>query len=204
MVAQVAILSCSVLSVEQAVAQSNGARGNDIAPPGYEWFSCKSSIECFFLVPSGWSFEQLATTGRSGSRFKSGQPATNVYKYQILKERHGRKLPPRISINILQNAESRTGLPPRRHMELFMEDLEKSAKVLETWKNSSGTLISTAATSLHYGKNKAPIKKFNLLIANVQTGTLYVMSFESQPDYWESDWSIVEQVFSRIRLDEDA
>ena len=193
------LLLAALLSLSSVHVVAKGG-GHDLAPPGYEWFSCQSSLDCYFLVPSGWSFERL--TGGSGK--SSGQGSANVFKYQILKEHHGRKLPPRIHINVLQNAESRTGLPPQRHMELFMADLSRSSKVLETWKNRSGPLISTAATSLHYGKNKVPVKKFNLLIANTETGTLYVMSFESLPDHWEGDWSVVEQVFARIRLDEGA
>ncbi|MTI12840.1 hypothetical protein [Sansalvadorimonas verongulae] len=194
------LLLAALLSLLSAQTVANGAGGYDLAPPGYEWFSCQSSLKCSFLVPSGWSFERL--TGDSAKM--SRHAAANVFKYQILKERHGRKRSPRISINILQNVESRTGLPPKRHMEMFMTDLSRSSKVLETWNNRSGALISTAATSLHYGKNHVPVKKFNLLIANTESGTLYVMSFESMPDHWKGDWSVVEQVFARIRLDEEA
>ena len=166
---------------------TSAVAANDLAPPGFQWRACKV-VECYFLVPDGWMFERLADD--------------QVLKYQIIKTRHNRKIPPRISINILQQTESRTGLSAQRHMELFMGDLERSAKVLEVWKHKSGLLSSTAATSLHYTRVPEPVRKFSLLIRNEQTGTLYVIAFETLPDYWEHDWLVVEQIFTRLRLDD--
>ncbi|WP_281645187.1 hypothetical protein [Parendozoicomonas sp. Alg238-R29] len=185
------LLFAALLLIFLPQSLSATAQGGELAPPGYAWKAC-GSLECHFLVPSGWSFESLTDSS----------PSDGVMKYQMLKQRHGRKLPPKVSINILQGAEVRTGLSPKRHMELFMVDLSRSARVLETWKNKSGVLVSMAATSLHFSGRKEPVKKFNLLIGNERTGTLYVLSFESQPGYWENDWSVVEQIFSQLRLDD--
>ena len=181
------LLNTTVFVLVLQISSAVYGQGNDLAPPGYQWESCQT-MGCHFLVPDGWSFEQL--------------DKKDVLKFHITKERHNRKTPPRININILQNTESRTGLSAFRHMELFMGDLARSAKVLETWKHKSGALRSTAATSLHYARVEEPLKKFSLLITNEKTGTLYVFTFEAVPEDWESEWVVVEKIFTRLRLDE--
>ncbi|CAM3864190.1 hypothetical protein [Parendozoicomonas haliclonae] len=163
------------------------AGANDLAPPGYSWQACKS-IECYFLVPDGWQLKQLDNA--------------KVLKYQLMPDQHNRKVPPQIRINILTNMEGQTGLSAERHTELFMQELGRNGKVLDIWNHKSGVLRSTAATSLHVERVPAALRKFNLLIRNTQTGTLYVFTFETQSEYWDKDWGVVEAIFTRLRLDE--
>ncbi|GAA4648039.1 hypothetical protein GCM10023116_03010 [Kistimonas scapharcae] len=156
-------------------------------PKGYQWEACEF-ITCSFLVPDGWAFERLENN--------------NTVRFVITKRRHKQPLAPRVRVNVLQQAESRTGIPAERHLDLFMKDLYKSSRVLETWQRKGGAFKSVAATAIHYTNANNPTQQFNLLIANVVTGTLYVMSFEAVPEFWDQEWIIVEQIFEQLRLDE--
>ncbi len=167
---------------------SSPSQAKDLAPPGFQWQTCKQA-GCSFLVPQGWSFE--------------GEQNRGVQKYQMIPPLHNRKITPLVRVNILQHTEVRTGMSAQRHMELFMGELDRSGKVLEVWNNTSGSLTSTAAMSLHFTRADQAVKKFSLLIRNQKTGTLYVFTFETMPHYWEQDWPVVEQIFTRLRLDEE-
>ncbi len=186
----VTLIFTGLMSGSVQAKDKKDAASNDVHPPGYSWQSCQT-LNCFFLVPEGWTFESLSRSGVKG-----------VTKYQMLPNRYKRKIPPRVNINILQHAKVKTGLSATRHIELFMDELSSSSRVLKTWKHRSGALVSAAATSLHFSSVPEPTKKFNLLIANEKTGTLYVFAFETHPGSWDGEWPVVEEIFSRLRLDE--
>lgn len=169
-------------------AQGRDISEYDVPPPGFQWRSC-DVIECFFLVPDDWDFQRLE--------------GTKILKYQMMPKTNNRKVPPVVRINIIQNTESLTGLSAERHIELFMRQLERESKILDVWEKKSGLLNSTAVLSLYLTRAESMVKKFHLLIRNDRTGTLYVLTFESAPEYWDQDWRVIEWIVSRLRLTED-
>lgn len=167
--------------------QSAYAAKDSKAPEGYRWEACEI-ITCSFLVPDGWKFERIKNK--------------ESVQFVMTKQRHTQPLAPRLLINVLQKAKLRTDMPAERHIDLFMKDLQRSARILDNWERTSGVFKSVAATATHYGYADTLIKKFHLLIANTSTDTLYVMSFEAVSTEWGQDWRMIERVFEQLRLDE--
>ncbi len=161
---------------------------NDLPPPGFQWRAC-AQVECAFLVPENWTFQRLQNS--------------RVLKFQMMPKLYNRTIAPVVRINIIQNTEAVTGLSAERHTELFVREAKRTGKVLDIWKNSAGLLRSTAVMSLQMSRAQQAVQKFNLLIRNTRTGTFYVVSFESAPEYWEQDWRVIERVVSSLRLDEN-
>lgn len=181
------IVCVFIVVASLAECQSVYAAKPPKSPKGYQWKACEF-VTCSFLVPDGWAFERLKSN--------------NTIRFLITKKRHKQPFAPRVRINVLQRAESRTGLSVEKHLDLFMKDLRKSSRVLDTWQREGGAFKSVAATAIRYTNVNNPTQQFNLLIANVVTGTLYVMIFEVAPEFWDQEWIIVKQVFEQLRLDE--
>lgn len=156
-------------------------------PKGYHWEACQL-ITCSFLVPDSWKFERFDNS--------------NSQRFVITKRRHSQPITPRIQINVLQQAKLQTGMSAEQHMNMFIENLYKSSQVLDAWQRKNGVFLSRALTGTHLLNADNSTQTFHLLIANVKTDTLYVMSFEVAPTFWDQEWAIVKLLFEQLRLDE--
>ncbi|MCK5893080.1 MAG: hypothetical protein KAG53_01455 [Endozoicomonadaceae bacterium] len=155
-------------------------------PKGYHWEACET-ITCAFLVPDSWKFE----------RFNNG----NSKRFVITKQRHKQPIAPRIQINVLQQSKVKTGISAEEHMNMFIENLYNSSRVLDTWQRKNGNFISRAITGTHRNNADNSTQTFNLLIANMKTDTLYVMSFKAASTFWDQEWPVVKLLFEQLRLD---
>ena len=182
-----------LLSSPWVQAQERGIGRYDVPPPGFEWHSC-DVIECSFLVPEGWAFQRLQDSKLGGT----------VLQYRMVPKMDIGKTSPIVRINIIQKTKFTTGLSAQRHIDLFVRQLDREGEILDLWKNKSKLLRSTAVMSLNFSRLQRPVKKFNLLVHNDRTDTLYVLSFESKTDDWDKNWRMIEQIVTRLRLAENA
>ena len=163
--------------------------GNDLPPPGYEWFACRT-LGCFLLEPSGWNYKEIKSQ-------------KGLLHYRLTRKREQLMIPSRLDMRVLPSAEPRTGISLSQHMDFFVSDLKRKAKILDMWNQVSGDLKSVSAISLHTKRLSKPVKQFSLLVANAKTGTLYTFTFVSTPQLWEQDWPVMQEVLSQLRLDEE-
>ena len=181
-----------LLSSPWVQAQEQNISRYDAPPPGFEWHSC-DVIKCSFLVPEGWAFQRLQDAKLGGA----------VLQYRMVPKMDIGKTSPIVRINIIQKTKFTTGLSAQRHIDLFVRQLDREGEILDLWKNKSKLLRSTAVMSLSSSRLQRPVKKFNLLVHNDRTDTLYVLSFESKTDDWDKNWRMIEQIVTRLRLAEN-
>ena len=158
-------------------------------PPGYAWGEC-SEFAAALLVPAGWHF--LSTVSNN-------TPACFITRDRI--DENGRFLTG-ITVNAFTDMRSRSGMSAYEYARKFVRELAAKTSLEDTWQSETGPYVSMGAVFRVAG-NGPGVRYYNLLVANEDTGTLYVVVFEAPMSRWAREWSIAEPVLQSLMLDDE-
>lgn len=158
------------------------------APPaGYAWYEVPE-IKAAFLKPDGWHAMSMVKN--------------QVHGVFITKEA---LMPPArfdtgMTVNVIQNIRERHGVTPSQFAQLMREAARTEKEIIREWSKQMGPLQSLGFLFDEHDDG-GTFRIFNLLIANNETGTLYVVIFEAPQEEWDAAFAIGEPILQKLYLD---
>jgi hypothetical protein len=171
---------------------SISAIATELPPPpdGYSWVNC-NEIKGAFLMPLGWYF-------------KKGQQGDTL-GYFITKENideNGEFLTG-LSVNVIPNIPQKKGMVPSDYAATYIKTALSEREVLKRpWLTQMGPFEGHGIVLINRDYQKGDYITHNLAIANDQTGTIYIITFESPKKTWDTSWSIAEPMLQRFLIDD--
>lgn len=159
-----------------------------VAPQGYSWVNCPE-IKGAFLLPDGWYFK---------SEKQGDTLGFFLTKEKI--EKDGEFITG-MTVNVIPNIPSKKSVSPFDFALQIRESARQFLEFSKEWEKEMGPFKSVGFV---YSKEDAAgsFTVHNLLIANNQTGTLYLVMFEAPTSEWQQVWKIAEPMLQYLYIDD--
>jgi hypothetical protein len=161
------------------------------SPDNFSWVEAEE-IKGAFLRPNGWHFKKA----------KQG----DVQGYFITKEdiEVSGNFVTGTTINVATAIPKKTGKSASEFAYSYIGQAADSGSIQKRpWNRSMGPFNSYGVVTLNRDRKSGDYITHHLAIANGQTGTVYLVVFESPSDEWESAWAIGEEILSKLYIDSD-
>ena len=159
------------------------------APNGYQWVSFPE-VKAYFLKPVGWHLHKES---------KDRNYAAFISKEKI---EGGRRFQTGMSVNVLCNLAKKKGMSAYECSVAIREEARKVVKIDKEWASQNGPFQSVGYAFTHQGPDST-FRCHNILISNIETGTLYMFTFEASAAEWEAAWKIGEPIIQKLGLDSE-
>ena len=161
------------------------------APPsGFDWVEAPE-IKGAFLKPHGWYFKA----------HKQGE----IQGYFIAKEdinQDGSFLTG-MSVHVIPNIPQKQGISPTEFAFSFIRLATESREILkDPWSHDMGPFKSFGVVLINLDP-QGNYNTHNLVIANDQTGTAYIVTYEAPTHTWKEAWGIGETMLGKLLIDSD-
>ncbi|MEM1181832.1 MAG: hypothetical protein AAGM22_26035 [Acidobacteriota bacterium] len=154
------------------------------APPaGYTWQECPD-IKGALLVPAGWHFKRLEDV----EKVKLSYFITPMKWEPPQQITHG------MTFNILREVP---GGSPKKFAKQYVTEMAASTGSTQTWNTDTG---SFTGHGIIYSDGASQI--FNLILANEETGTAFLVTFESPLQKWKAAWAEIQPVVRQLMIDD--
>jgi hypothetical protein len=157
-------------------------------PVGYSWKHI-IEIDSAFLVPISWHFKETEVK--------------QTLAYFITRENIDTKgsFTTGLTINVLRKGEE---FDPVGYAGAFVLNLVKENEVLEEPFEAGGGKLKGYGCRVRVASENGPLVMHYLAIGNENTGTLFLMYFESPESQWEQAWAIAEPILTLFVLGDDS
>jgi len=161
------------------------------APPnGYSWVECEA-IKGAFLKPSGWFFKQ-GTRGDAIGYFITKENIEVVGSFQT-----------GLTVNVIPDIPRKKQIQASSFAASYIKAVTENGEVFKKpWANSMGPFEAYGVVVINRDAKQGDFVTHNLAIANDQTGTLYLLTFESPLNQWDSSWEIAEPMLKMFLIDD--
>ena len=159
-------------------------------PSNYDWVNC-TEIKGAFLKPIGWYYKQVKQD--------------DILGYFITKENIDEKgeYLTGLFVNVIPQIPQKKGMSSSNYAKAFIETAISEKEIFKKpWTNSMGPFQAYGVALLNRDSQKGDFITHNLAIANDQTGTIYLLIFESPAESWESSWKVAEPMLQRFLIDD--
>lgn len=155
------------------------------APAGFSWHEV-SAIRGAFLVPDGWYFQE-EVQGETRAIFITRESIPEVGLFET-----------GVSINVITDNPSAPA-----HIKAILEVTAASNSVELSWdKIGPFVKLSCQFESLREG-GLEPTRNFMIGLVNLETGTTYLIVFESPKSAWEEMWPKGKTILDALALEEE-
>lgn len=159
-------------------------------PSGYSWVSC-TEIKGAFLMPQGWHFKK-GSEGDTLGYFITKENINEIGEFFT-----------GLSVNVIPNIPQENGMSPSAFADTYIKTASAQREVFKKpWVSTMGPFQGYGVVLVNRDSKKGDYMTHNLAIANDQTGTLYLLTFESPAKVWESSWSIGKPMLQRFLIDD--
>ncbi len=151
------------------------------APAGFSWHELED-LGAWFLRPDGWHAHRAA---RGGTRawFLTREPADGAEPFRV-----------GLTVNVPPRVEHGD---PVRVARLFVDDRIARAETLRRWDAEAGPFRGQGAL-LRAGDTRV----YLLGLAQAETGTVYLIQFESPEEEWDAAWKTGVAMLDHFVLDD--
>jgi hypothetical protein len=159
-------------------------------PNGYSWVECKD-IKGAFLKPSGWFFKQ-ATQGDTIGYFITKENIEALGSFET-----------GLSVNVIPDIPRKKQIQASNFAAAYIKTAIQNREVFKKpWSTSMGPFEAYGVVLINHDSKQGDFVTHNLAIANDQTGTLYLLTFESPLNQWNSSWEIAEPMLKMFLIDD--
>jgi len=159
-------------------------------PEGYSWVHC-DEIKGAFLMPIGWHFKKHKQGDKLGYFITEENIAT---KGEFLTG---------LSVNVIPEISQKNGMPPSIYANTYIKTAIIEKEIFKKpWATTMGPFQAYGVVLLNRDHHKGDFITHNLAIANDQTGTLYLLIFESPAKSWEASWAVAKPMLQRFLIDD--
>jgi hypothetical protein len=169
------------------------ARGADFPPPpsGYSWKACRAA-QGALLLPRGWFFRE-ETKGDAGACFVSRESTAGGNRYNV-----------GLLLRVLRDLPKKTGLAPSRWASEYLKQSTREHAVVRQSQGPQGPFFAYRLESRStLSPREKALHTYTLLIANDQTGTLFLVVAEAPESQWREAWRTLEPVLKMLLLDNE-
>jgi hypothetical protein len=147
------------------------------APSGYTWIKILNN-QSALLQPDGWFFKEV---------HPKDTDAYFLTKEDIDKDG---KFSTGLSLNVLYHIDKKTGIPPSKYAQTLIKNMPKkdAREVVRSSEDKAGPFIRLMCLVRDKHPEEGNTFIHYLFIANDQTGTLWMYSFESPEKEWNDAW----------------
>lgn len=186
-----AVLQSAQIILDKPAAPAAASTSRPAAPAGYEWQECPE-IKGALLRPDGWFFKK--ETGRDSIAYfvsKENIDAAGEFTTGL-------------TMNVLQNVDTIMGSPPSIYAEELIAEAARSSDVRNApWTHRMGPFLSHGVVITTPDLVKGDFVTHMLAIANDRTGTMYLVTFESPVETWQSASQIADPMLKKLWIDSD-
>lgn len=156
-------------------------------PVGYTW-NHLDKINAAFLVPVSWHFKETQVK--------------ETLAYFVTRENIDEKgsFETGLTINVLRKGKDFDAVG---YAGAFILEMVKDKDVLEEPFEAGGGKLKGYGCRVRVTGENGPLLMQYLVIGNAETGTLYVMYFETPEPEWEKSWTIAEPILTLFVLGDD-
>ncbi|MDP3980992.1 MAG: hypothetical protein Q8Q33_06255 [Chlamydiota bacterium] len=158
------------------------------APNGYTWNQA-DNIQAYFLIPEGWYYMEEQ---------KQDTKAVFITKEKI---EQGNDFRTGLSVNVIQQSNKKTGLAPSKTAKNFIDNMQSLTERSEIEAYNHDSFSGFKGLFKSGNLSSEPIVLFCLAMGNDDTGTLYIILFESPQPEWEENWKIGSIILDNIALE---
>lgn len=168
------------------------------APEGFEWTLCHGGFLAI-RKPKNWFFKEEGPS-------KNGTLACFVTKEDFS---NNKEFETGFTINIIRGMLEKAKVLPSVYAKNFIakmakETKEKGEKIdlfrVNENKQLKGFILRTTRTLLNNKNEPKLTTVHNFVVANDQTGTIYIALFESPTESWDDAWKIGEKITEQLGI----
>lgn len=187
MIKHLLIISLALFSLSTSIA----AELPD-APSGYEWVRCGDN-KMGLLKPKKW-FHRERTKGD-----------TETHAVSVENSRKNGIFDTGLTLNIMKHVDKKFGAPPSVFAKKFVERAcaEKTVLLDVFSKPPMGPFKSYGCRIKSRQDDDIPIVIHYFVLANDQTGTVFIYQFEAPADRWNKAWKTGEFLMQKIWVDDE-
>lgn len=160
-------------------------------PDGFKWVEFKE-VKCAVLVPLGW-YVKHQNAGDKNMRAISKENIDQEGRFET-----------GLTFIATQNVSTKQGkVPPSRFTENIINEIKKAHPLERQQEGPQGPFQAYRYQFIDNSQGVKPLRIFNLLLANDETGTLFQIIFESPVSTWDVDWQTGEIILKHLVLDDE-
>ena len=148
------------------------------APTGFSWQEC-GHMQASFLKPAGWYFHE---------DIKKDTVACFITKEEIVGQTG--EFQTGLSVNAVKQIPQKTGMQPTVYAKQFIANAKQYTLLGPQNEIEVGPLKGYGQTVESQSRGYGAITQYILVLGNDQTGTVYIMWYESPKTTWDTDWKI--------------
>ena len=161
------------------------------APPrGYAWQKCPD-VKGALLVPEGWHFRRLEAEDGKLAYFITREPFVPPTPFDV-----------GLTFNVVLDVPQKMGTNPSGFAQQFIGTITSSYSKARTWQTALGPFTGYGVI-YQASKEETPFQFYSLVLANDETGTAFVVTFEAPVAEWERQWATIEPVVKRLAIDDE-
>jgi hypothetical protein len=159
-------------------------------PENFSW-QMLDKIKAAFLLPDGWNFLEQ----------QSGETQAYFLTRENIEEQGS--FSTGLSINVVPNVEEKTGYSAPAYAQAFIAAAgpDTNEEVLERARLGDDVVPGFGVRTRSENQAGQPIIIHRIAFGNSETGTFYLISFESPEARWEQAWEQGEVMLTSFALD---
>jgi len=162
------------------------------SPDGYSWKEIRD-LKAAFLIPENWQFDSEVSAGQ--------------YFFTITKKGNDPPGSGETGLTIVVRTgagnSARQGIAPSQFAAAMFNEIRKNRELERMQRVTQGPFETIRYQYTCTSAGSTQLREYSLLVANDQTGTLYIFAFAAPLSTWDADWQTVTVVLDTIFLDDE-
>ena len=184
---------CAKLPDPEIQANEQAGEGEEIelepAPAGFEWQRL-AEVRGAVLRPSVWHFNHQAE-GDELDYFLSREPAGTDGKFDT-----------GLTIKVVTDVPNRTGMSLDDYAQRFISQASGGLEIIDgPWDSARAPYVTHGALMHATDPGKGEFNAHMAAMANEETGTVYLITFEGPAESWDTIWPMGELMLNKLALD---
>jgi len=159
------------------------------APAGFEWQRL-DEVRGTVLRPVVWHFNHRAEADQL-DYFLSREPAGPDGDFDT-----------GLTISVVTDVRERTGMSLAEYAQRFISEASGDLEIVDgPWDSASPPYVTHGALMRATDSGKGEFNAHIAAMANQETGTVYLMTFEGPAESWDTIWPMGELMLDKLALD---
>ncbi|MGD8977352.1 MAG: DUF4124 domain-containing protein, partial [Gammaproteobacteria bacterium] len=175
-------------SEEDGESEETGEIELEPAPAGFEWQRL-SEVRGAVLRPVVWHFSHQAE-GDELDYFLSREPAGAAGDFHT-----------GLTIKVVTDVPDKTGMPLDAYARQLISEASSGLEIIDgPWDSARSPYVTHGALMRATGPGTGEFNAHMAAMANEETGTVYLITFEAPAESWDTIWPMGELMLDKLAL----